>query len=256
MNCRNQLIAMAVKYEGNWQKIYEALEQKLFFSEEEALQITNGLKCQTLTILDKDYPTYLKMIRRPPFVLFYLGDISLLGPREKNISIIGSREPSDEGVKNTYTFVNELRKDLVVISGMAKGIDAYAHEAAIFYKRKTIAVLGSGIDICYPTDNKDLYEKLINGQLIISEYPEGTPPDPFRFPLRNRIVAGLSKCVLIIEAKRRSGTMITVMEALETNANVLCVPSSNLNDSACNLCLKDGAFLVENGDDVNKFYTF
>lgn len=184
---------------------------------------------QKITINDKVYPKLLKEISDPPETLYYRGDISVLN-NAPTISVVGTRRCSEYGISSVATIVNELAKvNFLIISGMAKGIDTYAHKAALENGVKTIAVLGSGIDdnSIYPQRNVGLAHKIIeSGGLIISEYEPGTPAMPFRFPERNRIVAGLSKATLVIEAPLKSGSMITARLALDYNRDVFAVPGS------------------------------
>lgn len=251
---RSQIIAIAIECCGDWNKIMRRIEKREIPDEEEVEKVMNNLKCEVVTILDEEYPQALKQIRKPPFVLFYYGDLSLVQDYRKCISVVGTRHPTEYGRNATKEIVVGLNEELVVVSGMAIGIDATAHYSAIASKHKTVAVLGSGVNVCYPSFNKKLYEKIIENHLVISEYPPDVLPVQEQFPIRNRIVAGLSKCLLVTEAKRRSGTTTTMAFALEAGRDVLCVPSNDLNDSACNLCIKDGGFLVENSDDVNALY--
>lgn len=251
---RNVLIALAVKYRGNWNEIFRHIEMRDYPSDEEIEDVISNLKCEVVTYFDEEYPTRLKEIRKPPFVLFYYGDISLIKDTEKCLSIVGTRDPSIYGLNVTKSIVYGLNEDIVVVSGMALGIDSMAHQSAIESNHRTVAVLGTGINVCYPSSSRKIYESLKANHLVLSEFPVDYSPVPEDFPTRNRIVAGLSKCTLVTEAHRRSGTTVTIGYALEASRDVLCVPSQNLGDSACNLCIKDGGFLVENSDDVNYFY--
>ena len=147
-----------------------------------------------------------------------------------------------------------LAKDLTVVSGLAYGVDSIAHKTAIESGHRTIAVLGSGIDVCYPSINTKLYEEIKEKHLVLSEYPPGVSPDQGNFPVRNRIISALSKCLLVTEAKIRSGTMSTVGVSLALGRDILCLPSINLGESGTNLCIKQGAILVETSKDVNAFF--
>jgi len=184
---------------------------------------------QKLTIKDKAYPGLLKEISDYPKNIYYRGDVSVLN-HSPAISVVGTRRCSEYGVSAATSIVNELAKaNFLIISGMAKGIDSCAHKAALENGAKTVAVLGSGIDDnnIYPQRNVKLAHKIIeSGGLVISEYEPGTPAMPFRFPERNRIVAGLSKATLIIEAPFKSGSMITARLALDYNRDVFSVPGS------------------------------
>ena len=250
MNGRQILIALAIKYEGDWDAIYTAIKSKCVEELEPCWEMFNKSTCKATTILDADYPQILKNIYMPPFVLFYYGDITLTHDPSKCLSIIGSRNPTNYGTKMATTLSTDLSKEFVIVSGLAKGIDGIAHKCAIDSGNRTIAVIGSGIDNCYPSDNKDLYSELKAHQLVVSEYFGNVSPDQKHFPLRNRIIAGLSKAVLIVEAQRQSGTSITANYALSFSRTVLAVPSRADSNSACNRLIKEGAVLVENANDV------
>ena len=251
MNIHDILTYLAIIHEGNWDEIYKTIREKKVVLDEEIVQKeVKKLKCKSVTIMDGEYPEYLKEVCKPPFVLFYYGDISLLKDRDKHISVIGARECSEYGVNATKKIVKDLANEYVIVSGLAKGIDRVAHETAINNGGKTIAVLGCGIDKCYPEENKDIYKIIKENHLLISEYPGKALVSSSQFPLRNRIVAHLSKCLVVTEAKMRSGTSITVKFALCGGVDVCCVPYPVFEESLCNALIKEGAALVENGNDV------
>ena len=168
-------------------------------------------KIKTIKLEDSTYPEKLKEIYNPPKTIYLIGNEKLLN--QKSIAIIGCRECTRYGAENAYKFGYELAKEnICVISGFAKGIDTYSHKGAVSAKGKTIAVLGCGLDIIYPPENIELYKQiLLQGGAIISEYPLGSKPEKHHFPERNRIISGLSSGVLVIEAKKKSGTMITIL---------------------------------------------
>ncbi len=256
MEPRKIVASLAVKHRGNWAKIYDDLAKKEFDEPRVIEKILKTIRCNYITICDNEYPEYLRNTYQPPFVLFYYGDISLINNINNNLAVIGSREPSINGLLNTDNIIKGLKKNIVIVSGLARGIDGAAHEAALKYGHKTIAVIGSGVDLCYPPDNYKLYQRILNDgrNLIISEYPTGVPSFPDHFPARNRIIAAISNKLLVTEARKRSGTTITMSFAIASNKDVLCIPSSDLGDSACNLCIQDGGFLVETSEDVNAFF--
>lgn len=210
----------------------------------------NGI--EMLNITDDNYPYKLKCIYDPPISLFLKGNSNLL--KDDSIAIIGCREASLYGLQMAKKLAYEMaEKDITIISGMAKGIDGIAHQGAIEAKGKTIAVLGTGVDYPYPFENINIYKNILNNNgLIISEYLVGTKPLPKNFPARNRIISALSEGVLVIEAKKKSGTMITVDFALEQGKNVYVIPG-NIN-SICsegtNELIKQGAKLVSNIEDI------
>ena len=255
MQPREILISLSIKFGGDWNFIYHSLKLKKDYEDEQEIKNNcQNLKCKAVTIMDPEYPEQLHRVPKPPFVLFYEGDLSLIQNTNNCISVIGARHPTAYGIENTKTLVNSLPKKVVVVSGMAIGIDTIAHETAMSSGHKTVAVLGSGIDVCYPTSNYKLFEKIKQNYLLLSEYPPGVMPENLNFPKRNRIVAGLSKSVLVTESALKSGTLITVGVAIRMGVDVLCLPSTDLGNSGTNYCIKQGAFLVETSDDVNLFY--
>ena len=251
---RDVLICLSVLEGGDWNRILRRVQKNELPSDEEIDAIMKGLKCKCLTYVDAEYPQWLKMMRCPPFVLFYYGDISLLLKEpEKCLAVIGSREYSEYGANATREIVKDVAKELVIVSGLAKGIDTIAAETAIAHGGKTIAILGSGIDNCYPLENIPLYNQIKSQHLLISEYPGKTTPDSYHFPFRNRLIAYLSKCILVTEAGERSGTSITVNWGLCSGKNIMCIPYPFGVSSACHRLIKEGALLVENGNDVLEF---
>ena len=246
---RNILIHFAIKYNGDYIKILSAIKDKEIVTNEDIEKIKKANIC-ALTCLDDNYPSFLREIYAPPFVLFYKGDISLLN--SDMISVIGSREPTSYGKEVTEKVLNELfeERDVTIVSGLAKGIDAIAHEVALNNNQKTIAILGSGIDICYPKENFILYKKIEERGLLLSEYPIGCSPDKKHFPLRNRIIAALGKAILVTDATCPSGTQNTVRNGLDMNKDIMVIPHSILEKSYCNYLLRQGAIPVLCGKDI------
>lgn len=243
------LLYLSLKYNGQFDKIYKAIEEKEKADMELLSEWKNKMKCSYTTILSEDYPKRLKAIACPPFVLFYYGDLSLLN--NKTIGVIGMRYPSEYGVDVTQRLVSDLvKEDYVIVSGLALGVDGIAHKTCIDFKGKTIAVLGCGIDYCYPSTNFDLYEVIKKDHLLVSEYPLGLSPQKWYFPARNRLIAGFSDSLLVTEAKEKSGTMITVGFALEQGKDVLAVPSDIYGNEGCNVLIQQGAKLVKNVKDI------
>ena len=181
-------------------------------------------KIKLLTIMDKQYPYMLKQIYDYPVILYAKGNIELLNTN--SIAVIGTRKNTDYGRKITENFVEELVKEkITIVSGLAIGIDSYAHKTALKAKGNTVAVLGNGLDTIYPKENIKLSKQILEqGGAIISEYPLGTKVEKMNFPARNRIISGISKGVLVTEAKKKSGTMITVDFALEQGREVYTIP--------------------------------
>ena len=166
-------------------------------------------------------------------------------------SVIGKRVPSEYGSNITDKIVCDLVKnEYTIVSGMALGIDTLAHRSALKNKGKTVAVLGSGINYCYPKRNQDLYAQLKSNHLIISEKPGDYVPQAKDFPSRNRLIAGLSESVVVTEAEKRSGTMITVGYALDRGKDIYCIPSRIGDPMGCNLLIQQGAKLVLTVNDI------
>lgn len=212
----------------------------------------NKNNIKIISINDKEYPERLKRIYDPPIVIYAYGNLNLLN--NKSIAIVGCRLCSPYGKLITKELSYKLsEKNITIISGMARGIDKYAHIGALKAKGSTIAVLGSGIDIIYPKDNESLYYGIIkNNGLILSEYIVGTKPIPINFPKRNRIISALSNGVLVTEAKKRSGSFITVDFALEHGKEIFAVPGNvnSANSEGTNFLIKQGAKLVTCVDDI------
>lgn len=224
------------------QNMQKAKDAKLLEKYEKYI-LKNDIKI--INILDDNYPAKLKNIYAPPITIFAKGDISLLS--SKAIAIVGSREPSKYGIYVAEKFSKELSKEgITIVSGLARGIDTFAHVGALSSFGKTIAVLGSGIDVVYPKENAKYYKEISEKGLIISEYIVGTAPESKNFPQRNRIISGLSDGVLVVEARKNSGTMITTDFALEQGKELYVIPgniTSNLSAGTNNL-IKEGAKLV------------
>lgn len=250
MKGRHLLIYLAIKHQGNWDEIYAAIKSREQNDPKVVEETLSKLTCKTTTLIDEDYPIHNKSMYHPPFVLFYYGDLSLCNEYKKILAVIGSRDYSEYGKNITKKIVSEVANQMVIISGLARGIDSVAHRACIDCGGKTIAVLGCGIDRCYPANNKDLYSEIKEHHLLISEYPGDMEATKDNFPQRNRIIAALSCGVLVTEAHAKSGTLITVGYALDFGREVLCVPHPADEGSQCNRLISGGAVLVENGEDV------
>ena len=206
---------------------------------------------QLINITDENYPELLKEIYDPPITLFCKGNIKLLN--QKAFSIVGCRNATSYGNLMSKEIAYKLAKEnILIVSGLAKGIDASAHKGALLANGKTIAVLGCGVDIPYPFENIELYKEIIQKGLVISEYIVGTKPEAGNFPARNRIISGLSKGLLVVEATNKSGSMITVDFALEQGRSVYAIPGNinSKNSSGTNELIKQGAKLVTSYEEI------
>lgn len=204
-----------------------------------------------ITYMDEDYPKKLLNIPNYPKVLYIKGN--LLKEDLNSIAVVGARKPTQYGKTITEKIVKGLSQvNITVISGMADGIDSIAHRVAIENNNRTIAVLGTGVDVIYPTKNRELYEKIIGNGCVISEYPLGTKGLPYNFPLRNRIISGISTGIVIIEAKKKSGTLITAEYGLEQGKDIFSVPGNinSLNSEGTNNLIKEGAKLTQTVEDI------
>ncbi len=212
----------------------------------------NGIR--VLGIIDQYYPERLKTISSPPALLYYSGKESIrILQQNYYVSIVGTRNPTPYGEAATRKIVTDLsQKGVVVISGMARGIDSIAHETALENDGMTIAVLGCGIDVVYPPENKGLMDKIKGKGMLISECPPGTKPVRSYFPARNRIISGLSDCVAIIEASKKSGTMITAGYAGDQGRDLFAVPGSIFSPGSqgTNQLIQDGACVLTNVEDM------
>jgi DNA processing protein len=201
------------------------------------------------TPAEADYPRLLREIPDPPPVLYYCGDSKLLQDLGNlpAIAIVGTRDPSDYGRRWTRKLSSTLAQNgFVVVSGLADGIDAEAHHNCIESGGKTVAVLGTGVDVVYPWANRQLYQEVLKNGCALSEYPAGTQPDRTHFPRRNRIVAGLSRAVLVIEAPQKSGALITAYLANDYGRDVYALPGSldNLKSKGCLILISKGAQMI------------
>ncbi|MCC6131734.1 MAG: DNA-protecting protein DprA [Acidobacteria bacterium] len=205
---------------------------------------------RVITWFDDEYPPLLREVPDPPAVLFARGKPLSGRPA---VAVVGSRAASRPGLEVARRLGSGLgRAGVAVISGFARGIDSAAHEGAIEASAETVAVLGCGLDVSYPRENEKLLPRLLHVGTAVSEFPPGTPPRPYNFPVRNRILAGMSLMTVVVEAREKSGSLITARLALEYGRDVGAVPGSVLNpaSSGSNALLKDGAILVRDEKDV------
>lgn len=242
MKYSERIAYYAYEVEGDWDKI--ALKIK---NHDEPIIVP--ILEQYVTIVDHEYPNQLRDLRFPPWILFYQGDLSLT--KRSCMSVIGTRNPSEYGNFVTEKLVEDLANRYVIVSGLAKGIDAKAHEVAL-KKGKTIGVIGSGLSINYPSCNQKIYDELKNKHLILSEYPFYTKVKRHHFPWRNRIIAALSKACIVCEARIKSGTMLTVNEAISLSKEVYVVPHrlGEKEGEGCNLLIDQGAQIIPSLDKI------
>ncbi len=199
------------------------------------------MKYNYFTIEDDIYPQCLKEISNPPLKLYYKGNLDLLKD-ERLIAVVGTRNPSSYGKLCCEYMVKKMTSaNITIVSGFAKGIDSIAHKTSLLAGGKTIAVIASGLDIVYPASNLSLYREIEEKGLILSEYEAGVKPFKFNFPQRNRIIAGLSKGIIVVESKDRGGSLITADLALEFNRDVYAVPGDVFSEysKGCNNLIRD-----------------
>ena len=204
-----------------------------------------------LTLADPAYPALLRHIPDPPPLLFVHGRLELLAAT--SLAVVGSRTASIDGERNARAFARALSEaGITIVSGLALGIDAAAHAGALEGSGSTIAVLGTGPDLCYPARNRALMAQVAEGGCILSEYAPGTPVRADHFPRRNRIISGLSSAVLVVEAAARSGSLITAHCALEQGRDVFAIPGSihAARSKGCHALIKQGARLVESAAEI------
>ncbi|KZN54829.1 DNA-processing protein DprA [Pseudoalteromonas luteoviolacea] len=214
-------------------------------------------KIQIIHYFDTHYPESLKQICSPPWLLFCRGNNELL--HQPQIAIVGSRSASRLGMDNAYDFAKQLGDaNFVITSGMARGIDGAAHRGALQSMRGTIAVLGTGADVIYPKRHDELYWRIVEQGLIVSEFLPGTKPHGTNFPRRNRIISGLSLGVLLVEAEIKSGSLVTARYAIEQNKEVFAIPGSIRHSlsEGCHFLIKQGAKLTENVSDIIEEVSF
>lgn len=233
-------------------KINEINEEKI--NEFENYIKNNGIGY--ITINSIEYPSDLHHYKLgKPYVIFYKGNLNLL--KNKSVSIIGSRKCTSYGAEVAKIIGNEVSKyGYTVVSGLAMGIDSIAQRSALKNEGKTIGVLGCGVDVVYPKSNKYLYEEILkNDGLIISEFLPGTKPYKQNFPMRNRIISGISKYLIVVEASDRSGSLITVNSALCLGRHIMAVPGpiTNGNSEGCNKLIRDGATPLTEMEDLYLF---
>ncbi len=227
-------------------------DEKFLFDQEKRAE---KIGAKIVDFWSKDYPELLRQSISPPAVLFCLGDVSLLN--RTCTAVVGTRRATGYGKLVVKKIVPDMvHADLVIVSGMAFGIDSLAHQSAIENNGKTVAVLGTGVDVCYPSSNKRLYGEIRENGCIVSEYPFGTKAAKQNFPARNRIIAGLCRATVVVEAPLDSGAMITARLAAEMGRDVFAVPADIDREMSqgCNWLLKMGAIPLTDSSQILEYY--
>ena len=245
----NELIGLGLR-----DKQVESLKKEI-----DTDKISEGLKKYDIKLVlidDKKYPKLLKEINDPPLWLYYKGDLEI--QNNKCLTVVGSRKPSQSALSALDKVITKaIAEEITIVSGLAFGIDKAVHLKSLESKGKTVAVLAGGLDSIYPTMHTKIADKIVeNGGLLLSEYPPLSRPLPFRFPIRNRIVAGLSPVTLIIEAKLPSGSLTTAKAALDNNREVWAIPAdiNNPNAQGGNYLINQGASCIFRPEQIAEFY--
>ncbi len=254
----NEIINSFIEYEMNLEFLSEKDKIKIkdCINSNKLDKIKSQIEKKNIKIItkfDRSYPEKLKYIDNSPYILYTRGKIENLNSIDRNISIVGSRKATNYGKWVCEKFSKELTlKEITITSGMALGIDSIAHKTCISNNGRTVAVLGSGVDTVYPKRNKKLYEEIMIDGLIVSEFPIGSTAMPYNFPVRNRIISGLSDGVLVVEASNRSGTLITATYAGEQNKEVFAVPGNidNYLSKGTNQLIREGAKITTGIEDI------
>lgn len=234
-----------LKFVSSFQDVFESgeFEREVEPCFEKGIEIVN--------LLDPAYPKRLAAIYDPPLILYVKG--TLVPEDEVAVAIVGTRRPTLYGLRTSNRFASELaRRGVTIVSGMAKGVDREAHRGALRVNGRTIAVLGSGLDVIYPKENASLYEEIAHQGAVVSEFPLGTAPVPFNFPKRNRLISGLSMGVLVVEANQKSGSLITASCALDEGREVYAVPGpvDSVTSAGTNQLIQQGAKLTIWAEDI------
>ena len=236
MEERLKLALYAYMYDGDWPRIAAARKAGI-------TPVMREIRENYITCLDEDYPRQLRALRYPPWVVFYRGDLSLL--KKRMISIVGSRDMQPYGEACTRMCASLLKEQFVLVSGLARGTDSLVHRCAMAGGH-TVGVIGSGFSHVYPSENRDLYRSMQQHDLILSEYPYPTGVRKHHFPWRNRLIAALGEVLIVTQAAVKSGTMLTVNEAISLNRDVYAVPWPLMDPHGfgCNKLISEGAMIL------------
>lgn len=247
---RDVLIYLSLKFNGNRNAMLAACKMHEMCDLEEVARRVKEVRCKVTTFFDPDFPLCMKSGICPPLVLYYSGNLDLIKNINRSVAIVGSRECSEYALTYTRLIAKELAEEgYTIISGLARGVDTAALEAALPYG-KAVAVLGNGFRQYYPSENWRLQQSIGESGLLLSEYPPYVPPSAMQFPVRNRLIAAAGNITLITSAKAHSGTLITAGFALESGRGIGCLPERAGEESVCNALIKEGAALVENAHDA------
>ena len=234
-------IKLAQKEDSNFDKMLD-----------KEIETLEKIGAKIITFMDENYPQQLKNIYYPPLILYTLGEIT--EPDSKSISVVGTRQTTDYGRTIANKIVSSLAKqNITIVSGLARGIDSVAHKTALKNGGRTIAIIGSGLDVIYPPENKYLFNQIIENGAVISEFTLGTKPDAQNFPKRNRIIAGFSLGTLVVETRLNGGAMQTAKYAIDQNREVFAIPGNLTSEQSVgtnSLIKKNGAKLVQDADDI------
>lgn len=240
------LLYFALKYEGDFDKIFEALQEKEVVNMQLRDELFSNFNCNYTTIISDDYPKKLKDINCPPFVLFYHGDLEMAN--DLTIGVLGTCSPSKSGTIVAREIIKELdNNNITIVTGLAHGIDEIANENC----KRRIAVLGCGIDRCYPRSNKRQFDDMRENGLIVSEYPNDVEPKRKNSVRRERIISGLSEKLLVCEMSKNSRKTMVVGLGLEQGKDIYCIPSSYDNEkNGANYLISHGANILTSVEDI------
>lgn len=247
---RDIVTALSMKYRGDVRRMEEHVVARKDISPNELQRLLSRAKDSCLTMFDKEYPPDLMKIAPAPMILWYRGNLSLIRDTDACIAIVGARKAHTYALEKAKKMAASLaKKGITIVSGLAEGIDRAALEGALPYG-KAVAVIGNGMDYYYPAENEDLQKAIAKNGLLLSEYPNDTNPAPLQFVARNRIIAAISTLTIVAEAKLKSGSLITATYASSIAHDVGAFPHDSNGDDGCNSIIKDGAFLIENEEDI------